>query len=217
MFSPLVLNKILTVEYLSSEAKNQSLFDRIDNLVRYELAEQPWPQFETKCSASFSIAHTGSSILLKYFIKDDFFASSNRVINSEVNRDNCVEFFISFMNEAYYNIEFNCLGIGKIGYGNSRMDRVLLPVETVEKISVEKKLSHHGKYFDWEILLDIPLSTFSYQEIASLTGLSCSANFYKCGDDLPNKDFLAWNTIISDEPDFHKPEFFGKIVFESES
>jgi hypothetical protein len=215
MFSTSAEKRIANVKCLSAKEWNraEAPLHEMDNLKRYEIANRPWRQFNSACSASFAIAHTDSAILLKYFIIDDVFASQERPVNSEVNRDNCVEFFISFSNGTYYNIEFNCLGIGKVGYGKSRTDRELLEVNVVEEISVAKKLSFKGDLFDWEILLIIPKTVFYHEKINSFAGMSCGANFYKCGDDLPNKDFLVWNNIVSNEPDFHKPEFFGQIVF----
>jgi hypothetical protein len=46
-----------------------------------------------------------------------------------------------------------------------------------------------------------------------MKGKKCRANFYKCGDDLPEPHFLAWNMINTEEPDFHRPEFFGTLEF----
>jgi hypothetical protein len=40
------------------------------------------------------------------------------------------------------------------------------------------------------------------------------ANFYKCGDELPTPHFLSWNPIEWKEPSFHRPEQFGKLIFE---
>lgn len=214
MFPPLIAHRIANAPYLHVEKDNVDFFVEMNRLNRYEISNKPWPEFSTACSASFAIAHTRSSILLKYFIKDDFFSSIEREINADVNKDNCVEFFIGFADDAYYNIEFNCLGVGKVGYGRSRSDRKLLPVAVIEKIAVDKNLTHKKDGFDWEILLTIPKDVFIYDDINLFTGLICKANFYKCGDDLPNKDFLVWNQIINNEPDFHKPEFFGEIVFE---
>jgi hypothetical protein len=40
------------------------------------------------------------------------------------------------------------------------------------------------------------------------------ANFYKCGDELQTPHFLSWNPIEIDQPDFHRPDFFGTLEFE---
>ena len=40
------------------------------------------------------------------------------------------------------------------------------------------------------------------------------ANFYKCGDELQTPHFLSWNPIQIEQPDFHRPDFFGTLEFE---
>jgi hypothetical protein len=39
------------------------------------------------------------------------------------------------------------------------------------------------------------------------------ANFYKCGDGTSVPHYLSWNQVITETPDFHRPEFFGEISF----
>lgn len=185
----------------------------LDNLPAQRLNNESWPEYATDCKASFSIAHLDAAMLIKFYVKDDYFQSRQRPVNSAVNKDNCVEFFISFNEDAYYNIEFNSLGVGKMAYGAKRTKRHFMPVSTVKKIIAMTKLEQKGKSFDWEMVLYIPTEVFEFNEITSLNGLVCKANFYKCGDDLPKPHFLAWNPIQRLEPDFHVPEYFGKIVF----
>jgi hypothetical protein len=38
-------------------------------------------------------------------------------------------------------------------------------------------------------------------------------NFYKCADDTAFKHYLSWNPILTPNPDFHRPEFFGELRF----
>ncbi len=43
-------------------------------------------------------------------------------------------------------------------------------------------------------------------------GLEGRANFYKCGDETEFPHYGAWS-LRDGGPDFHRPEFFGSIVF----
>ncbi len=186
----------------------------LDNLPEYKIKNDSWPEYETVCHTNFSIAHMESAILLKYRVKNDFFKTRVSTINGAVNKDNCVEFFIQFNEEQpYYNIEFNCLGIGKMAYGTNRNNRQLLAKDDIKKIRVWYKLHDYKVGFNWEIILYIPLEVFCFQQIHSFTGLSCPGNFFKCGDDLPVPHYLSWNKVQSKLPDFHLPEFFGTIDF----
>lgn len=130
-----------------------------------------------------------------------------------------MELFITLDGEkGYYNFEFNAIGTCLLYYGNNRYERKVIDdriVETIESFStIQKKLSKESKpKYHWELTIVIPVSAFSEHSVAKLSGMSCSANVYKCGDDLPNPHFLAWSNIKSEEPDFHRPEFFGKMAF----
>ncbi|MBP5277596.1 MAG: hypothetical protein J6Z18_03800, partial [Prevotella sp.] len=50
--------------------------------------------------------------------------------------------------------------------------------------------------------------------LKDISGMSFRANFYKCGDLLPKPHFLSWNAVEIPQPDFHRPDQFGKVTFE---
>ncbi|MDO4870099.1 MAG: carbohydrate-binding family 9-like protein [Bacillota bacterium] len=39
------------------------------------------------------------------------------------------------------------------------------------------------------------------------------ANLYKCGDFTAQRHYLAWMPIDLESPDFHAPEYFGRMLF----
>ena len=65
----------------------------------------------------------------------------------------------------------------------------------------------------WSIIEVIPVTTLFNHSIGSWEGKTMRANFYKCGDNLPNPPFLSWNAIDFERPNFHLPEFFGEVTF----
>ena len=67
--------------------------------------------------------------------------------------------------------------------------------------------------FEWQITLAIPIEVFAYTNLGSFNEKQGRGNFFKCGDDLPEPHFFTWNTIQSQNPDFHLPEFFGELQF----
>lgn len=183
------------------------------------IKSQPWPQHKTNASASFTIAHNCQNLILKFEVSEKELSASVRPINDEVHKDNCVELFISIGNEeAYYNLEFNCLGSAKIGYGQDKGSRVMLSKEVINQIQVYASLNYNinvpDPVFTWEIFLIIPKTTFQFSQISTFEGLKCRANFHKCGDNLLEPHFLTWNMIETEFPDFHQPKFFGELIFE---
>lgn len=206
----------LNVYHLNEDlnASTDQLSEKLAAYPKHHLANDSWPQITTICTADFVIAHKEQYILLKFIISNDYFQSIERPVNSEVHLDNCVEFFIAFdQSDQYYNIEFNCLGIGKMAFGNQKDKRTLLEESVVQKIQTWTKSDAMQGEFNWEMMMSIPADAFVFHQISSFEGLTAKANFYKCGDGLPNPHFLCWNKVVSPTPDFHNPDHFGTIKF----
>lgn len=68
--------------------------------------------------------------------------------------------------------------------------------------------------FEWSLTVALPIELFSLNNITPLSGRSVKANFYKCGDELPEPHYLSWSRVGTERPNFHTPEFFGTIYFE---
>jgi len=190
----------------------------MNGLEPQSVENQPWPQYQTDATVSFCIAHNHQNLILKFEVKEKQLNAAIRQENADVHKDNCVELFIAIgEDDAYYNLEFNCLGSAKIGYGTGKEDRTMLHKEAINQIQVyatlDFKTNVPDPLFVWEMFLIIPKTVFQFSTITTFEGLKCRANFYKCGDNLKEPHFLAWNMIHSALPDFHQPEFFGELIF----
>lgn len=206
--------KFLNIPFVSQQnyAHQKLTLHPIDN--------EPWsPESSLSCSAAFAISHFNEGIHLRFSVTEPFLRAKKRKINGEVHKDNCVEFFIAFGQEAnYYNFEFNCLGSIKAAYGKGRLHRKFLPPELLKEvednISICMDNLSGGKPVKWDITIVLPVSVFCYSDKQSLNGEDCSVNFAKCGDNLPKPHFLSWVEIISEKPDFHQPASFGRVKFD---
>ncbi len=188
----------------------------LNTVEKHGLEFVPWKEYPYKPSVVFSISYSPTSILLKFFVQEKQIRAFNHKINSSIWEDSCVEFFVSFDEGVnYYNIEFNCIGTGLIGYGKSKTNRELLDVSTVNKVKTLSNInSEKGKKVSWELTMIIPLSVFEHTSLSTLSKRTCRANFYKCGDLLPDPHFVSWSNITAESPNFHLAEFFGKLTFE---
>lgn len=180
----------------------------------FALEEQPWPQYKTDAEVRFSIVHNNESIFILYRVKEKHVRHVTTAINGAVWEDSCVEFFIAFDGEGYYNCEFNCIGTALIGYGTGRNNRELLPADVVRMVHVDTTMRKENDAYVWELLLQIPVQVFVKHTVTSLSNVTAKVNFYKCGDLLPEPHFMCWNKINSATPDFHRPDFFAAAVFE---
>lgn len=216
--------KTLVVPFLRGisydSATDENVNAALEAVKSQTVGEVPWAEYPYKPTVYFKVAHTSDSIVLKFMVEERHIKATYRNTNDPVYRDSCVEFFISFDGTHYYNLEFNCVGTGKIGYGDENKEqRRDLPDNLVETVKVQSTINpgstakHHT---GWHLLLNIPLGIFYADEIGSLSNIAAKGNFYKCGDDLPEPHFLSWNRINHPSPNFHLPSFFGKLIFASD-
>jgi hypothetical protein len=166
---------------------------------------------------TFSIAYAKDGIAIKYFVKEQHTKATFQAVNDPVYEDSCVEFFIGFGDDNnYYNLEFNAFGTALVRFGKDRTGRVTLPNDKVSSIKTLSNINwadDPAGFNSWQLTLLIPFDVFVYHDVKTLQGTSSRANFFKCGDELPEPHFISWSNIISPVPDFHLSEFFGTIKF----
>ena len=211
---------ILTVPYVAIEAGNvrqDILRDLFSQVKAHNLDYEPWPGNNTRPEIGFKAIYSDTAIFLKFKVNEKYYRAQHQQINCPVFEDSCVEFFIGFGdNGPYYNFEFNAIGTTLVGYGTGR-DRELLDAALIKGIktwAISNISDNELLPFHWELMLSIPFNVFSKHNITSVKGLTCRGNFFKCGDKLPEPHFLCWNNVTAAEPNFHLPQYFGKIVFE---
>jgi len=210
----------LFVEQLAIDVRNFNyghLASGMDRLIWHALDQHNWKdEYPYKPKVNFQIGHDGSAILLHFAVEEKFIKGQYVRPNESVWEDSCVEFFISFdQKEHYYNLEFNVVGTGLIGYGSKiKAERTRLEAETITKVFTATSIVSQQDRKKWNIILYIPIGIFSNSHITSLSGVSAHANFYKCGDTLPEPHFISWKPIAWPKPNFHLPEFFDELEFE---
>lgn len=178
-----------------------------------------WEEFSYKPKVQFRIGHIGKEIWLKYYVSENHLRAKETRTNGEVYKDSCVEFFISHDKVNYYNFEFSCIGTIHLAWGAGRHNRKFVDPQVVEKIAIKSTLGNEpfdaksGDY-NWEMMIRIPVECFAYSELNSFQNLKAAANFYKCGEETAVTHYVTWNPVGTENPDYHRPEFFGKIQFE---
>ena len=131
---------------------------------------------------------------------------------SPVCQDSCLEFF--FMPEGedrYFNFEINPNGCLYIGFGRGREDRTVLYRKDMQELfDIRAARTPDG----WEAFYRIPLTFLRlFWPGFSFSGI-LRANVYKCGDLTEHEHYLSWNGVNSETPDFHRPQDFGRMIFE---
>lgn len=212
--------KKLNIPFLSEISGHKSIQkinEAMDKLDMEIVGYTPWSDYSYKPDVKFAIAHSPGFIFLKYYVCEQEKKAVFYQPNDPVYRDSCVEFFICFDDDKnYYNLEFNSMGTCLLGYGPDRENRRLLPEELIRQIETmsysDQSESANNKCC-WQLILSIPYEVFRFRPLGDIRGKTARANFYKCGDDLTVPHFLAWNNISTPRPNFHQPDFFGKLSF----
>ena len=63
----------------------------------------------------------------------------------------------------------------------------------------------------WSVIFHLPLDTIYavYGKLDIRPGFRFKGNLYKCGDETEIEHYMMWNPITVEEPDFHRPDYFG--------
>jgi len=171
-------------------------------------------------SLRFRIAHSKEELYLQFEVEEEVVrATYTDDETSKPYEDSCVEFFwMPADDDIYYNLEFNAIGTLLFEGGPTKANRYRFPNEVTAQIRRASTLGRdpfdlkEGPCF-WRLTAAIPLSLFTLSPIPPLDGRCIKANFYKCGDNLPVPHFVSWNPITTEHPNFHTPQFFGTIHF----
>ena len=217
-------NPVFQIPYIGETLKPDylSLFEQLKRLgVAVDIDKINWPEYSYAPLVKLFIGYTDAYLWLCYEVKGDFFRARAAIDQEAVWEDCCVEFFVSANQNkgretslqeeiVYRNFEFNVLGVLLSACGTKK-DRISLAVEEMDRILrypefYGEKLPQEGSLCDWGLCVAIPLDLIGLQRGSRFEG-----NFQKCGDFTRAPHFLTWNAIISDEPDFHLPQFFGEM------
>lgn len=178
-----------------------------------------WPeQYNYKPITSFRIGRSDDAIFIKYIVSGTSLKAVYTEDQSPVHEDSCVEFFC--MPEGatkYTNFEFNCIGTCSASSRKGRSEDVV-PFSKEDMATIERYPSVGRKpfkemegMFTWDLTVKIPFKLMGID--SNNLPEKIRGNFYKCADDTVSMHFVSWAPINTENPDFHRPEFFGELVF----
>lgn len=167
----------------------------------------------------FNIALSSDSIFIKFSVRGTMLRAIYSNDQDPVHEDSCVEFFcMPIGSETYANFEFNCIGTCSASTRKGRNENVIafstVEMQTIERYpSIGRRAFNEMEgMFEWELTVKIPFKLIGIDP-ANLPD-KILGNFYKCADGTDSPHFVSWNHIQTEKPDFHRPEFFGELVFE---
>lgn len=157
-------------------------------------------------------------------VQDRYVRSVVTAAQGSVCTDSCVEFFFtpgSDVREGYFNIEVNCGGTVLFMHQKNRgvecrplaaSDIADLAISHTMPAVVEPEIQEP---VEWSVQYRVPYSVLSRHTPVTSPGpgVIWRANLYKCADNTSHPHWLTWSPVAWPQPDFHRPEYFGTLVF----
>ncbi len=187
--------------------------ERWDKVTAEPFLEGWEEQFKRKYDTSVKVVYSDEGLYIRFDTTEWPVKVCITKYNDQVCLDSCMELFFTpnLVDKEYFNLEVNAGAVTNFGYGEGRPGRK----KTLTKdAGIEvKTLIRSGE--GWSLFEFIPFD-FLKKNFSSVAK-EMRANFYKCGDETAYQHYDTWNKVISDEPDYHRPECFGKLVLSEET
>ena len=168
----------------------------------------PWDKDGYQPNTKARVMYSDEGLTVKMETDEKPLLSRFTENNDPVYTDSCMEFFFkpNQGNPSYFNFEFNPNGTLLLGFGTGRGNTTRQNFDS-SIFEIESIIDNI-----WQLKFFIPFSFVSKY----IDGFSnkFSGNFYKCGDETVHPHWGCWNKIETAEPDFHRPEFFGELIFD---
>ena len=190
----------------------------IDNF--YQSKHQP--QTEAK------VLYDEKGLYLHYRVADRYVRSIETKYHGKVWEDACVEFFVEpVKGRGYFNFEINCGGTMLLSYkenpewqGESLRTSEAVPWDIAQQVTIFHSMPNTvdpelETPVVWQIEYHIPYAVFEAYlgDLNDMPGQTWRANFYKCAENNSHPHWASWS-LITNELNFHQPEFFSDINFE---
>ena len=185
---------------------------------KFSVAENNWPKqapYSPDCNGA--VARSKTYLAVVFHVRGLDLRATALEDNGRSWEDSCCEFFVADpFDGTYYNFELTCIGSLLASKRQSRLESTLIPAEELKRVIRHSSLEHRewdasGEIFSWTVAMLIPFDLIGID--SKDLPVSVRGNFYKCGDLTAHPHFLSWNPIDTPKPDFHRPEFFGELIF----
>ena len=215
------------VEYVTAEHKIDADWGKgvwnetPEILLNNFMGEKPTHFPETRARLKYDEDH----IYVVFQVQDRFVKAIATETNGRVYEDSCVEFFFSpgeDIDRGYFNFEANCKGIYLFQYHpKNDGSKGSFTEKEYNQITISHSLDRDAEVEStepetWTLEYKIPFSILSkyIPVVMPKPGVVWRANFYKCADKTSHPHWLTWAPVEHPTPNFHLPEYFGRLTFE---
>lgn len=171
------------------------------------IGNAPWGG-DYRPEAGFCLSRNDTGLVVTMWAFEQAVSAKETETGGAVCRDSCLECFLDpapSSGRGYLNAEVNPIGTVHLGFGTGRPGRKVFR-ELPPDLELKVTGLHEGI---WAVQYTLPFSL-----MRELTGAepekNMRGNFYHC-DETIHPHFLTWAYVTAPQPDFHRPEQFGKI------
>ena len=177
-----------------------------------EIKNIPWPEFSAPYTVEARILHTEDAFYVNMRTDEWPLLSTHVDFHDDVCEDSCMEFFFSPDGDdnRYFNFEVNANGIMNVAFRKNRYDYCSMTIEDVEQLHIKTEIEE----LQWSVEYEVPYSLIEkyFVGFERKDEIEVLTNFFKCGDETVFPHYGVWKKIDVPEPDFHRPEYFGKLL-----
>ena len=178
-----------------------------------------FPQVQAK------LAYDDQALYAIFHVSDRYVRATAENYQDPVYKDSCGEFFFTpgeDLNHGYFNFELNCGGIVLFHHQKGRgVEDLPISRADFEQVEIAHTLPkvvfpEVEEPLTWVVEYRLPLAILgAYAPLDTpVQGVRWRANLYKCADSSSHPHWLTWSPVDTPVPDFHRPEFFGILIFE---
>jgi hypothetical protein len=205
--------------YQAKYAKKENVFDALKEAEEIQITSYPWNEdYQPKSTAKLVWTDDAFYYEMSSLEKKENIRAVEEGISGFVHTDSCLEFFFSPLPDSrkeYINIEINPNAATHIEVGPNRQERCLRTDIDLAILETKTFMVKEGEMIRWGFSAKVPYTLVEkLMEVEDFyPSAYMRANFYKCGNKTPEPHYGIWNDIETENPDYHRPEFFGRVEF----
>jgi hypothetical protein len=173
-----------------------------------------WVENNYKPLTEVFLCHNDKAIKVKIKAHETELRYEAKTDDGRVWCDSCVEFFVKpfASDDRYINFEINPIGSMIMSIGEVRMNRKTIVFKYKPSLDLKTEAGEECWYVEFIIPFAMLYEIYNITDKIKLN--SIFVNFYKCGDETKFPHFGMWNEVLTEDPDFHRPEYFGELILE---
>ena len=187
----------------------------IENSEKNQIRNALWGYNQYTSEVYVNIVYDEEGFTVKFTVNEKNPTRTKTKHLEFVHLDSCVEFFVNFdpeNSDKYINFETNANGVMNVAFRSDRYDGKYLELEEIEGFNITPEIKEDYWTITYKIGFDFIKKYYPDFDINKSKYIK--GNIYKCGEETPVEHYMSYFEVKCEKPDFHRPEYFGKIEIE---